>query len=482
MLIPINASLAQPIYLQIADHVTALARAGQLQANDRLPSTRQMADDLGVHRSTVVNAYDELQARGVLISMHGSGSYIADGLAQSNTPKLAASPQWLSADNAQLVTQLWKFNVTDGMLNLALALPADELIPLEALEQARARVVRREQSQSLVYMEPQGHAPLRRAIARDVSRHGIQCDADDIIITCGAQEAVALTARALATNGDTAMVEAPFFFGSLMALQRFGLKLLTFGREAMGPNWADLKAQINETPSHPRFVLAVPDYHNPTGLLWSASERYQFLRWASEQNIPVIEDATYIDTRLEGNACVPLRALDPEVIYVGSMSKSLSPGLRIGYIIANGKLRDQLITLKHITSGSSEALSQRALADYLMTDAYTQHLEHIALIYRRRRDAALQAMSNYFPADVHWTTPLGGYSIWVTLPPRIDAMALFERALNYGVVIGPAKAFYPEGATDIANAFRICFARHTEEALAHAVRVLGGVMERRDGL
>lgn len=220
----------------------------------------------------------------------------------------------------------------------------------------------------------------------------------------------------------------------------------------------------------------VPDYHNPTGLQWTASERYRFLRWASDQNIPVIEDATYIDTRLDGSPCVPLRALDPEVIYVGSMSKSLSPGLRIGYIIANGKLRDQLVTLKHITSGSSEALSQRALADYLMTDAYIQHIEHIKNIYRRRRNAALNAMTTYFPADVGWTTPLGGYSIWITLPERLQSMTLFDRALKYGVVIGPARAFYPEGATDVANAFRICFARHSEETLAHAVRVLGNLM------
>ncbi|HYF64343.1 MAG TPA: PLP-dependent aminotransferase family protein [Herpetosiphonaceae bacterium] len=476
MLIPINPQTARPIYLQIADHIGALARSGQIGPGERLPSSRHLAEQLQVHRSTVVNAYDELRARGVIDAVHGSGSYIAAGLVDSAAaaPDATALATPDALDRERLIAQIWRLNQAAGMISLALAIPAAETLPLAALERARQRAIRREGGALHGYIEPQGYAPLRRAIAHDLARHGIQAGPDDVVVTCGAQEALALAAHALAVPGDAALIESPAFFGTWLGLQRAGFRLLPFAVGGRGLDWPDLGAAYRGAPAHPRFAVVSPDFQNPTGLQWDAAERHRFLGWAAEQGVVVIEDATYRDLRIDGHPLVPLRALDPGVIYVGSFSKSLMPGLRIGFILAGGPLRDQLVTLKTITSGSNESASQIALADYLGSGEYANHLEDAAGLYRRRRDALLAALAAEFPADARWTRPSGGFYVWVELPPRQPVAALFGRALAEGIVIAPAAMFVAGGAAP--NAFRICFARYDEAVLAHAVATLGRLL------
>lgn len=483
MLIPVDTASSRPIYLQITDHIAALARRGQLGAGDRLPPSRVLAEHLHVHRSTVVNAYDELKARGILEARHGSGHYIAAGLFDpAQTRPLLPPTLPLAATAEQVLTDLWRINQVDGLISLALGIPADELVLVDAFEQARQRVLRREGGRALVYAEPQGYSLLRQAIAHDLARHGIRVDRDDILVTCGAQEALSLVARALSMPGDTALVEVPTFFGTLASLAHLGVQISGFGLTTSGPDWTMLTQQYACASTHPRFVAVTPDYHNPTGICWTLAERQQFVQWAEHHDLPVVEDATYRDLGFDGPPLPPLRALDDEVIYVGSFSKSLIPGLRIGFVVANGRLRDHLLTLKQITSGSGESLGQRTLAEFLRTGAYARHLHHVTSVYRQRRDTLLAALEASCPRGIHWTTPAGGFYTWLTLPPHIATAAVFQGCLEEGVVIAPATVFYPpQVATGvIAQTLRLCFARYADTVLDDAVRRVGAVLNRLD--
>ena len=475
LMIPVDFTGAKPIYLQIADHVTTVARNGQLVAGTRLPASRNLAEQLQVHRSTVVNAYEELKARGIIESQMGSGSYIA-----ANVKSIALQrPQYAAPrfDNPDaLLADLWKYNRVEDVISLAMGLPADELIPVDELESVMARVLRRDGPQVLNYEEPQGYYHLRHAIAQDLARHGMVVSAEEIIITMGAQEGVSLAARTFASAGDNALMEAPTFFYNLFNIVKLCINPIPFTIGSTGPDWANLQETLQNVPARPRFVAVSPDHHNPSGVQWSMPDRHDFLRLMTEFDIPVVEDATYLDLNYDGTPHLPLRALDPQTVYIGSFSKSLMPGLRLGYMIGKGRLNDHLLTLKMVTSVSNEALSKRPLAEYLQSGRYKGHLERINLIYRRRRDEMIEALTKYMPSEAKLHPPAGGFYVWVTLPDTVSVEKIFRQALQKGVLIAPARVFYSQ-ATHVA-AFRLAFARYPEEVLTHAVKVLGGIINR----
>lgn len=482
LLVPIDPRSSRPIYLQITEHVVALARSGQLRANDRLPPSRVLADQLQVHRSTVVNAYEELKARGVIETRQGSGSYVTgNALETALLPRETATSLPLSQafDNEQVVAEIWRLNQVDGYISLALGLPADELILIDSFERARQQVLRRDGALALAIQEPQGFLPLRRAIARDLVRHGILVDADHIVVTCGAQEGVSLVTRALAAHGDEALTEVPTFFGMLSNTRHLGFHLLGFGLTPTGPEWHSLNQQFAAAQRHPRFVYVTPDHHNPTGIHWQLPERHRFLQWADEHDIPVIEDATYRDLRFDGPMLPPLRALDENVLYIGSFSKSLIPGLRIGFVVASGRLRDHLVALKSVTSGSGESLGQRTLAEFLASGSYAAHIERVNTIYRRRRDAVIAALQRYLPNTdtntFHWTCPDGGFYVWLSLPPACAALDVFHHAIQHSLVVAPSSVFYP-GTTHHPGGLRLCFSRYPEDVLTYAIRKLAHIL------
>lgn len=480
LMIPVDVDNTKPIYLQIADHITTLAGSGQLAAGFRLPPSRQLAEQLQVHRSTVVNAYEELKARGVIDAMQGSGSFIADGLAVAPRPLPAVIP--MVDEPEEVVNMLWRFNRADGVISLALGLPADELMPIETFEAARSRALRRDRAAALNYEDPCGYDPLRAAIAAELGKRGAVVDPADVIVTIGAQDALNMTARALATFGDTVLTEAPGFFLYTMSLKRMGYNVLGYGVEQEGPEWDSLAAALRQTTvggkdevlARPRFVMASPDNQNPTGSHWSMAERYRFVKAMNELDLQIIEDATYTDLSYDNQTTVPLRALDPDVIHIGTFSKSIMPALRIGWVVARGALRDQLVTHRNIACGSAYGLAQRAMAELLTTGQYDEHLARVRAEYRVRRDALCDALNEYMPPEVTFVRPQGGFYVWLSLPDSVPSSTLFKLALERGIAVAPSDVFYPGRG---ANAVRLSFARYNADTLRYAAKRLGEIIK-----
>ncbi|MCB0119956.1 MAG: PLP-dependent aminotransferase family protein, partial [Anaerolineales bacterium] len=409
LLIPLDTNATKPLYLQVADYVTEAARSGQLKPGTQLPPSRTLADQNNVHRSTIINAYQELKARGVLVSKPGSGTYIEKGLSENTAVSIQkiSKPEILPTD--ELISEIRRMHWTEGMISLGYGPPSDELMPVEDFDRSRQRVLRRDGKKTANYEHPQGYYPLREAICADLIKQGIQADPNDIVITNGALEGVSLITRALAAPGDSVLTELPQYFGNWTNFSSLGLNVRGFNLLESGPDWDSLETQLQDSENRPRFAFVTADHQNPLGTCWGMPARHRFLKMLNQYDLPVVEDATYRDLTYDGPPHTPLRALDPDVIYVGTFSHSLMPGLRIGFVLCHGRLREHIERLKAISSGPGETLNQRALADFLSSGEYERHLDRIIPVYRSRRDAILNAMQTYFPADLHWTRPSGGF-------------------------------------------------------------------------
>lgn len=475
LIIPLDSNATKPLYLQVADYITQAARNGQLKPGERLPPSRTLAEQNNVHRSTIINAYQELKARGVLASRQGSGTYIEKGLSE-NIVAIEKIPRRENPQTDELIADIRRMHWTEGVISLGYGPPSDELMPVEDFDRSRQRVLRRDGKKTANYEHPQGYYPLRQAICADLVKQGIQADPDEVLITSGALEGVSLLSRALAAPGDSVLTELPQYFGNWTNFHYLGLNVRGFDLLENGPDWESLEKQLRDSNRPPRFAFVTADHQNPLGTCWNMPARHQFLNLLNQYDLPVVEDATYRDLTYDGFPHTPLRALDPEVIYVGTFSHSLMPGLRIGFLVCRGRLREHLERLKAISSGPVETLNQRALADFLSTREYERHLERIVPVYRSRRDALLNAMQNYFPTDVRWTKPSGGFFVWIWLPDDIPVLDLFHRALKKGITIAPAHIFYPGPCPQ--NAFRLAFSHCPEELLVRAVMEIGRLLNR----
>jgi DNA-binding transcriptional MocR family regulator len=476
LIIPLDINATKPLYLQVADYITDAARNGQLKPGQRLPPSRTLAQQNNVHRSTIINAYQELKARGVLASRQGSGTYIEKGLSE-NPIAIYKMPKWENPQTDELIADIRRMHWTEGVISLGYGPPSDELMPVEDFDRSRQRVLRRDGKKTANYEHPQGYFPLRQAICADLIKQGIQADPEDIVITAGALEGVSLISRALAAPGDNVLTELPQYFGNWTNFHYLGLNVCGFDMLENGPDWDSLEAQLKDS-SHPlRFAFVTADHQNPLGTCWNMSARHRFLKLLNQYDLPVVEDATYRDLTYDEMPHTPLRALDPDVIYIGTFSHSLMPGLRIGFVLCRGRLREHIERLKAISSGPGETLNQRALADFLVTGEYERHLERIKPVYRSRRDALLNAMQSYFPPDLQWTKPTGGFFVWVWLPDEIPVLELFRRILKRGITFAPAHIFYPGPCPQ--NAFRLAFSYYPEEILVRGVMEIGRIMGRR---
>lgn len=474
LLIPLDINATKPLYLQVADYITQAAHSGQLKPGERLPPSRTLAEQNNVHRSTIINAYQELKARGVLASRQGSGTYIEKGL-NENPMAIEKVPSRENPQTDELIADIRRMHWTEGVISLGYGPPSDELMPVEDFDRSRQRVLRRDGKKTANYEHPQGYYPLRQAICMDLIKQGIQADPDDILITSGALEGVSLVSRALAAPGDSVLTELPQYFGNWTNFHYLGLNIRGFDLLESGPDLESLERQLQDSKNRPRFAFVTADHQNPLGTRWNMPVRHQFLKLLNRYDLPIVEDATYRDLTYDGIPYTPLRALDPEVIYVGTFSHSLMPGLRIGFVLCSGRLREHIERLKAATSGPVETLNQRALADFLSTGEYERHLDRIIPVYRTRRDAILNAMQTYFPAALKWTQPTGGFFVWIWLPGDIPVVDLFHRVLKKGITIAPAQIFYPGPCPQ--NAFRLAFSHCPEDMLVRAVMEIGKLLK-----
>jgi DNA-binding transcriptional MocR family regulator len=327
----------------------------------------------------------------------------------------------------------------------------------------------------LQYGHPQGYLPLREYISSRLVRYSIIAPPEQIIIVSGSQQGIDLLLRVFVDPGERVIVEAPTYSGLLPALLHHECEITSVPVGAMGMDLDLLEQLLAKQPT--RLIYSMPNFHNPTGATLDLVGRKRLVEITARYGIPLVEDDYEKDLRFEGTPIVPVKALDMggTVIYMGTFSKGLFPGVRIAWIAASNEIIERLVLAKRYADLHTNLVMQAAMAEFCLQGHYDTHLRRLHKIYRLRRRKLLAAMEREFPSEVSWTRPEGGYTLWVTMPPQVNARSLLVAAKKQGVSFTPGDQFYL--ADGGAHSFRLCFSRADAEQIDQGIAILGALIK-----
>lgn len=455
-----------PIYQQIFDQIAERIRSGAFPDGFRLPPTRMLAGQLGTHRNTIVRAYAELEAAGFLSSTVGRGTFVRAPRASSSTRPsgrpISRGLPWSSlvseAARAEPLKHFARLNRATGngdFINLTRMQPPAELLPVDLFRRCMEHVLRTSGAKALGYAPKNGYRQLRDAISRDLARLGVPASPDDVLVTTGSQQGLDLLARALLNPGDLVLTHASTYAGALQVFAAVGARIHGVPNDDDGP---EIEALRRLGARRPKLLYLMPNHCNPTGACMSAARRQAVLEWARDAQVVVVEDDYAADLELEPSPLPPsMRALDAEVVHVGTFSKRLIPALRIGYVVAPAALQPHLMALKHTTDLGSSGLNQLALAELLERGYLGAHLNRIQPAYRARRDALIEGLRAHLSPDVRWQRPTRGVSIWLELPSSIDPERVFDEGVERKVLVGPGQMYATEDGARPGVKLNFCF-------------------------
>jgi DNA-binding transcriptional MocR family regulator len=431
-----------PLYQVLADTFASFINSGELEEGLKLPTSRSLASSIGIHRNTVNKVYEELNNRGLVKSVVGSGTFV-------NAPQKLREPPALqgtsaipwnslvsSIATAEPLTRYHRLNryVGEGdYINLSRMHPSNELIPSELIRKCTDTVIRENGPAVFGYGSAQGLAELRQLISVELHRAGIPADKDSIIITTGSQQALDLVARLLCNPGDTILMEEHSYTGAINAFTSIGATIRPMPCDEDGPL---LSALESVQPGSAKALYLMPSCSNPTGRTISLERRKELLEWSTRKGVPIIEDDYGADLDDESSPRA-IRGLDANIIYLGTFSKKLAPALRVGFIISPVDLVSRLISLKQAMDLGTSLLQQYVLAEFIKRGYLRSHLRKIQPVYHNRRMKLAETLEKHLPAETRLRVPDSGVLLWLQLPAGLNSEDLFREALDYGVLVSP---------------------------------------------
>ena len=382
------------------------------------------------------------------------------------------------------VRELLKLTERPGVISFGGGLPAPELFPLERCEEACRKVLHEGGADALQYSATEGYRPLREMIARHTRRYGLNIEADNILITSGSQQALDLIGKVFINPGDHILVERPTYLGALQAWAAYQAQYLTVAMDEDGMRVDEMDDALR---AGPKFIYALPNFQNPTGVTLSLARRRRLVELADHYGVPILEDDPYGQLRYEGEHLAPLVEIDGQyraehgpysgnVIYLSTFSKTLAPGLRLGWIVASNGVIDRLVQAKQGTDLHTSTFTQRVAFEMASGGFLDQHVRTIRLAYRERRDAMIAAMTEHFPSGVTWTRPQGGLFLWVRFPSGVDAAAVLRETLKADVAFLVGSAFFVDGSGQ--NTARFNFSNASVDRIREGIRRIGAVLQR----
>jgi DNA-binding transcriptional MocR family regulator len=471
--IELDRTARAPLYQQVAGQIREMIGAGKLPAGTRLPTIRELAQQLGVTRLTVQTAYAELQSGGWIEATIGRGTFVS---AQAAAPIFAAAGQAGGAapvSPAAVIGDILQIGHGRAKQSLASASPDPQLFPADEFWACLADL-RGEAAAMAGYGPAQGDVQLRLALADTLREREIQAGPGEILVTAGVTQGLALAAAALAQPGDVVLVEQPTYIGFLHQLRTGGLQPLSVPLDSEGIR-LDVLDKV-AAQARPRFLYTIPTFQNPTGICTPPEHRRELLRLARLHGFYIVEDDLYAALAYDAPPPPPLKAYDADdrVVYLSSFSKSLMPGLRLGCMVAPRVFQERLLALRLAADLVSPSLTQRVLASFLGSGGLRRHLRRVLPTYGARRNALLGAMAANLPPGVQWTQPAGGFCTWLTLPRRRGLADLVPRMLQAGWEIAPGDVFLAQPAGDLH--VRLCYGNLPVDALNRSMRALGQIL------
>ncbi|HTC19944.1 MAG TPA: PLP-dependent aminotransferase family protein [bacterium] len=377
-----------------------------------------------------------------------------------------------------IIRALLKLVQQSDIISFAGGTPDAELFPRDLLADIASRVIREQGKLSLQYGETVGWRPLREAVAEYLSAQGIACTQENILITTGSQQGLYLAGLTLLNPGDGVVVEEPSYLGGLLSFQNFLAEFLPVACGPEGVNPDEVDQRIAQAPRKPKLVYTIPTFQNPGGSTMPEKQRAELVEVARRHNLLVIEDNPYGELNFTGKTIKPLKSFDKDgrVIYLGSFSKIASPGMRLGWVCADPALVARMATAKETVDVCTDVLSQSIAAEFLKGGHLHTHLQKLIGTYQRRRDTMLAAIEEYFPKEVWFNRPLGGFFVWAGLPEGFNTVELFEKAVAAKVAYVVGTAFYT-GEKRGLNTLRLTYCAVDEAKIKEGIKRLGGVFQ-----
>jgi 2-aminoadipate transaminase len=379
-----------------------------------------------------------------------------------------------SGMTASEVRALFSVASRPDVVSLAGGMPYVRALPTDHVLEVVESVLLERADVALQYGGGQGSPVLRERLAMLMSEEQTPADPEDIVVTTGAQQALDLVGKVLLDPGDIVALEAPAYVGALSAFSVYEPRFLQIDLDDDGMVVEQLEEALLRG-ERPKFVYTVPNFHNPAGVTMSRPRREQLVALCREARIPIVEDNPYGMLRFDGEPEPTLRSLDPHnVIYLGTVSKVFSPGVRVGWAVAEPGVLQRLVLAKEAADLCGSQFTMLVTERYFGGELWRRNLEALVRTYRSRRDAMLAALEERFPADATWTKPSGGFFVWVTLPDYFDTPTLLAAAVDRKVAYVPGTGFYPDGRG--RQQMRLCFSYPTEERITEGIRRLGELL------
>jgi 2-aminoadipate transaminase len=384
----------------------------------------------------------------------------------------------MSRVQASAIREILKVTERPDVLSFAGGLPAPESFPVEALARAHEETLKHEGSSALQYGPTEGHSALRKWVAERMTSRGMPARVENVLITAGSQQGIDLVGKTLIDPGDVVAVEAPSYLAALQSFATYEAQFAVVGSDDEGMRVDELAELMSRTPV--KLIYLVPNFQNPRGTTLTLERRSQLAKLAAEHGVTVLEDDPYGELRYLGEALPPIGGLDAHapVIHLGSFSKTLAPGLRLGYAVGDEKAIRALTIAKQAADLHSGQLAQMAVSRLLSSSFfdYDEHLRKLCALYGERRDAMLGALDHCLPRGSTWTRPEGGLFVWAQLPEEIDAEALLSEAMRKRVAFVPGAPFYPRAPR--RSTLRLNFSNRPPALIAEGMGRLAECIER----
>ncbi len=477
-----------PLYRQICQGLREAILSGELAEGVRLPTERALARELGVNRTTVMNAYNELASEGLIEGHVGRGtlvrrnrySYNSDEYDEHETASwllgLPTGEQEALGPDARLLSELASAADRKEIISFAPGNPAPNLLPAEMLSAIFADGLIPARQAALGYNPVEGLLSLRRTIAAHMRRRGVVANAPQILILSGSTQGIGLVGRFLLNPGDEVVVEVPTYLGAIQAFRALHARVIGVPTDSDGMRIDLLESILARR--RPRLIYTLPTFQNPTGAVMSLDRRRRLLLLAKRYQTPIMEDDPYGEIYFGGNPPQPLKALDThgQVIYLSTFSKTLAPGLRVAWLVSPEPMIERLSLHKQVFDLNTNAIGQWAVSEIMQRDLLDDHLERIRQVYHRKRDLALQAITSHWPNEVRVNHPAGVFHLWCRLPGDLRARTLLREAANEHVAFTIGEPFHVDGGGQ--QHFRLSYAYPDEEHLDEGVRRIGSAMKR----
>jgi DNA-binding transcriptional MocR family regulator len=453
---------------------------GSLEAGSRLPSSRSLAQNLKISRTSVVAAYEELWSYGYIDTKKSAYSYIRDNRANPyfSVKDELLSDERITSSRIEFLRKEMSLYYNSSCIDMMSLFPDERTYPLKEMKKSYKTVLEKYGEKLFTYADKQGYMPLRTYLSQRLRTIGIKADAQDILITNGTQNSLDLIMRMFKKPQQRIAFESPTYANFLSLLKLHGYEYFEIPLKNKRFDYKTFKNEVLKNNNF-SFIYLIPDFQNPTGLTMSKCERQDILQVCKENDIFIVEDAYEEEMKYLGKIPLPLKSYDStgNVIYCGSFSKILFPGIRISWINAKKSIIEKLTYIKRLSDLSSNLINQAALYEFCKNGYYEKHINHMHRIYKKRMGFFIEYIKKYIQSEkIEIIVPEGGYTLWISIiKSSFSADYIYALFIKKGLLVSPGKIFFHNASDGIS--FRLSVARLNEEELEAAAKILSAVIE-----